>query len=303
MAGVITTGSNPKALLPGIKAFWGMAYDEYKPEWKSCFKLDTSERNYEEVVAMTGMGLAPVKGEGAALMNDDMKQAYVTRFINIAYALGYAITREEMADVLYPQLARQRTEALAFSMHQTKENVAANIFNRAYDGAYLGGDGVCMVSAAHPTEGGVQSNTLAVAADLSEASLEDALIDISNFRDNRNNHISIKGQSLLVPWQLVFEATRILRNPERPDTADRDINAIYTLGLLPGGIIGSHYLTDTDAWFVLTNIPSGLMYFEREAVRIENDNDFYTKNELVSAYERYAFGWADWRGVYGSPGV
>lgn len=303
MAGVITTGSTPKLLWPGLNQIWGMAYNEYKPQWQQCFKMRKSNKNYEEDAGLTGMGLAPVKAEGAALEYDTMKQAYISRYTNIAYAIGFAITREEIADNQYAEFGTQRAQNVAFSMHQTKENVAANVFNRAFSGSYLGGDGVSLVNASHPVEGGTLSNTLSVAADLSEASLEDALIDISQFRDNRNNHINIMGESLLIPPQLRFDATRILRNPNRPDTADRDINAIYTLGLLPGGIKQCNYLTDTDAWFILTNAPVGLKYFEREAARFESDNDFNTKNGLFSGYERYSFGWSDWRGIYGSEGA
>ena len=301
--GVITTGSTPKLLWPGINKIFGLAYDEYQPQWKACFETRNSDKAYEEVVAMSGMGLATVKGQGDSLGFDEMKQQFVARFTNVAYAIGYEITHEEIKDVQYAQFAEERTRNLVFSMHQTKENVAANIFNRAFDGTYTGGDGVSLVNASHPTEGGTLSNTLTVAADLSEASLEDALIDISNFRDSRNNHISIKGQALLVPPQLMMEATRIVENPDRPATADRDINAIYKMNLLPRGVVVNQYLTDTDAWFVLTNAMSSLIHFQREERMIDTDNDFRTKNMLVSAFERYAFNWADWRGIYGSEGA
>jgi len=301
--GVITTGSTPKLLWPGLNQIWGMAYTEYKPEWDQCFKTYSSEKNYEEDAGLTGMGLAPQKNEGDALYYDTMKQAYISRYQNIAYAIGFAITREEIADNQYAEFGAQRARNIAFSMHQTKENVAANVFNRAFSNTYAGGDGVSLVDGSHPVEGGILSNELPIAADLSEASLEDALIAIAQFRDNRNNHINVMGEKLLIPPQLMFDATRILRNPERPGTAQRDINAIYTLGLLPGGIVVDHYLTDTDAWFILTNCPVGLKYFEREAARFENDNDFNTKNALFSGYERYSFGWSDWRGIYGSQGA
>lgn len=303
MAGVITTGSTPKLLWPGLNEIWGMAYNEYMPEWKEVFEIWASDKNYEEDVSMTGMGLAPVKAEGAALQYDTMKQSFTTRYTNVAYAIGYIITREELADNLYVEFGAQRARNVAFSMHQTKENVSANVFNRAFNASFPIGDGVSLVNALHPTEGGTQSNTLAVAADLSEASLEQALIDISNFRDNRNNRINIKGRCLLIPSSLMFEATRILKNPERPATTDRDINAIYAMGLLPDGIKVNHYLTDTKAWFIITNCPSGLKYFEREAPRFESDNDFSTKNALFSGYERYSFGASDWRAIYGSPGA
>jgi hypothetical protein len=303
MAGVISTGSTPKLLWPGLSAIWGLAYDEYMPEWKETFEMWRSDKNYEEDVAMTGMGLAPVKGEGTALQYDTMKQSFVSRYTNVAYAIGFVITREEVADNLYAEFGQQRAQNVAFSMHQTKENVGANTYNRAFNASYVGGDGVSLINASHPTEGGTLSNTLSVAADLSEAALEQALIDISQFRDNRNNHIRVLGRCLLVPPTVMFEANRILKNPERPATTDRDINAIYSMGLLPDGIKVNHYLTDTDAWFIVTNCPNGLKYYEREAPRFESDNDFATKNALFSGYERYSFGWTDWRSVYGSPGA
>lgn len=303
MAGTITTGSTPKLLWPGLDEIWGMAYREKIAQWKECFEINYSEKNYEEDVGLTGMGLAPVKIESEALQYDTMKQTFVTRYFNVAYAIGFIITREEIEDNLYAQFGEQRARNVAFSMHQTKENIAANIFNRAFNASFPGGDGVSMVNASHPTEGGILANTLTVAADLSEAAIEQALIDIDQFRDNRNNHIDIKAAKLLIPSALRWDAYRILRNPERPQTANRDINAMYSAGALPGGIIVNNYLTDTDAWFILTDCPSSLKYFERSSPRFEQDNDFSTKNALFSGYERYSFGWTDWRGVYGSPGT
>lgn len=303
MAGVISTGSTPKLLWPGLKAIWGMAYEEYIPQWKEVFEMWRSDKNYEEDVAMTGMGLAPVKAEGTALQYDTMKQAYVTRYTNVAYSIGYVITREEIADNQYAEFGQQRSRNVAFSMHQTKENIGANIFNRAFNASYPGGDNVSLINSLHPTEGGTLSNTLTVAADLSEASLEQASIDIAQFRDNRNNRIRVMGRCLLVPSNLQFEANRILKNPQRPETADRDINAIYSMGLFPDGIKINNYLSDNDAWFIITNCQNGLKYYERDESRFERDNDFATKNALFSGYERYSFGWTDWRSVYGSPGA
>jgi hypothetical protein len=303
MAGVISTGSTPKLLWPGLTDIWGLAYNQYPQEWKDLFQSMVSNKNYEEDVGLTGMGLAEVKPEGAALKYDTMKQSFVTRYTNVVYSKGYIITEEEIDDNLYPQFGRDRTENVAFSMVQTKENVGANIFNRAFNNSYPGGDGVSMVNASHPTEGGLLSNTLSVAANLSEAALEDALVDISQFRDNRNNHITIKGRCLAIPSQLMFEATRILKNPQRPDTANRDISAMYQMGVLPEGIKVNHYFSDTNAWFILTNCPKGLKHFQRKAPSFAQDNDFSTKNALFSGSERYSFGWTDWRGVYGSPGV
>jgi hypothetical protein len=303
MAGPITTGSTPKLLWPGLTDLWGLIYEQYPQEWKELFPIFQSGKNYEEDVGLVGMGLAEVKPEGTALKYDTMKQTFVTRYTNVSYAKGYIITREEIDDCLYNQFAVERTENVAYSMVQTKENVGANIFNRAFNNSYPGGDGVSMINASHPTEGGLLSNTLDVAANLSEAALEDALIDISQFRDPRNNHINIKGRCLAVPSQLAFEATRILKNPQRPDTANRDISAMYQMGVLPEGIKENHYFTDTNAWFILTNAQKSLKHYNRVAPKFEEDNEFSTKNKQYSGYERYSFGWTDWRGVYGSPGV
>jgi hypothetical protein len=303
MAGPITTGSTPKLLWPGLNEIWGLAYKEHITQWKQLYKTYTSTKNREEDVSLTGMGLAPVKPEGDALAYDTMKQAFVTHYTNIAYAVGFVITREEIADCQYEQFGSQRARNVAFSMHQTQENVGANTFNRAFNNAYPGGDGVSMVNASHPVEGGTLSNTLAVAADLSEVSLEQALKDIADFRDNRNNRINIMAEKLAVPYSLYFEAQRILKNPNQPDTAERNINAMYSLGMFPGGIVANNYFDDPDAWFILTNCPVGLKHFEREAPRFEGDNDFDTKNAKFSGYQRYSFGHSDFRGVYGSPGA
>jgi len=302
MAGVITRGSNPKLLWPGLNKIWGLAYNEYPEEWRQCFELNTSDRAYEEDVSMTGMGLTPVKPEGEGIEYDTMKQSFISRYTNISYAKGFIITREEFEDNLYAKVGVQRSKNLAFSMRQTKENVGANIFNRAFSSSYKGGDGVSMLNTAHPTEGGTFSNKLLLDADLSEASLEQATVDIAKFVDNRGLTISVQPQKLIVPSTLMFDAKRILGNPLRPATADRDINAMYQMGILPEGYMINHYLSDADAWFIKTNCPNGLRHFERTAPRFEDDNDFDTKNGKFSGYYRDAFGWTDPRGVYGSAG-
>lgn len=305
MAGVITTGSFPKLLWPGLNAIWGAEYAMYAngAEWKELFNVEASEKAYEETVSVTGLGLASVLTEGSALKYDTMKQAYVTRYTNTTYALGFVITRNELQDNLYAEAGRKRAKALAFSMNQTKEIVGANIFDRAFNAASPGGDGVSMINASHPTEGGTQSNTLTIAADLSEASLENAINDIALFRDNRNNRIAVIPSKLAVPVNLQFDAIRILQNPNRPGTAERDINAIYAQGYFTDGLRVNHYFTDTDAWFILTNCPDGLRHFIREAPIFDTDNEFDTKNAKYSGLERYSFGWDDWRSVYGSPGA
>lgn len=304
MAGVITRGSFPKGLWPGLNQIWGLSYNQYVAEWKEIFEQNISEKAYEEDVGLVNMGLAPQKQEGQSIQYDTMKQNFVSRYTNLAYALGFVITREELADCLYEKFGPERTETLAHSMQQTKENVCANILNYAFaSSGHTGGDGVVLCSTSHPTEGGTLSNRISTAADLSEAVLETAIIDIADFRDNRNNHIAIRPKKLIIPPQLMFDAERILKNPFQPDTAERNINAMYQMGMIPEGYRVNHYLSDTDAWFILTDCPTGLRYFEREPARFEQDNDFDTKNAKFSCYERYSVGWTDWRGIYGSPGA
>lgn len=307
---VITTGNYPKLLWPGLNKIFGMEYAQYPQEWAQCFDTSISKKDYEEDAALSGFGLAPVKTEGNSLYFDTSRQNYITRYTNVSYALGFIITREEIDDNQYAEVAPMRTRCLAYSHHQTKENVAANIFNRAFNGAYVGGDNVSLCNASHPIEGGtfanvpVDSGGALQGVDLAEATLEQAIIDIKqNFRDNRNLRIDLRPQKLLVPVNLQFEAVRILKNPERPATADRDINAMYQMGIMPQGYTVNHYLTDSDAWFVLTDCPVGLRYFDRSPLRFENDNEFDTKNMKYSAYERYVFGWSDPRAIWGSPGA
>jgi hypothetical protein len=306
---VITTGSNPKLLWPGLNALFGLWYDEYTPEWKPLFEHAMSYKNYEEDVSLSGFGLAPLKPEGDSIYFDATKQSYITRYQNQVFGLGFIITREEMEDNQYAQVAPARTRALAFALHQTKENLGANVFNRAFNSSYVGGDGVELCSAVHPIEGGTfpnvptNSSGTIQGVDLSEAALEQAVIDIGNFRDNRNLRIKLLPRKLVVPQQLQFEARRILHNPERPATADRDINALYQMGSIPEGYFVNHFFVDPDAWFVTTNSPVGLRYFERSPLRFEQDNEFDTKNGKFSATERYVFGWSDPRGIWGSPGA
>lgn len=306
MSGVITTGSFPKLLWPGLNKIWGMTYQEWEngAEWKQIFEIAKSDKNYEEDVGVTGLAMAPIKNEGDSVQYDTMKQGFVSRYQNITYALGFIISQEEIEDCQYAQMGAQRTRSLAFSMHQTREHVAANILNRAFNSSYKGGDGVSLVNSLHPIENGTFSNTTAFPSDLSEAALEQAAIDIWGFVDPRGNRISILPNKLLVPRQLIFEATRILKNERwRPDTANRDINAMAVLNTFSGGLIANHYLIDPDAWFVLTNCPNGLRCFDRVATEFANDNDFDTTNMKYRARARYAYGWTDPRGLYGSAGA
>lgn len=305
MSGLITTGNFPKALWPGINKWAQTSYNEFEngAEWKQIFEIENSTKNYEQDMGFVGMGRAVQKLEGEPIQFDTMKQGYATTYQHIPYGLGFIITHEEMVDCLYPKLAQGRTKALAFSFHQARELNGADVLNFAFNASYPGGDEVSLINSAHPTEGGAISNTLDVASDLSENALEQIWIKIADFRDNRNNRIHVQSRKLVVPKELAFTATRILRNPERPDTADRDINALYDMNILPEGSVVNHYLVDPKAWFVLSNCPDGLKCMNRESYQIANDDAFDTFNYKFRGYERYSFGWTDFRGAAGSPGA
>jgi hypothetical protein len=257
---------------------------------------------YEERVQYTGTGLAPVKTQGASIMFDDEQQGYVSRLTNVVYALGAIVTREAIEDGQYESIATRLARCLAFSQRQTKENVGANVYNRATSGAYLGGDGVALLSASHPEVGGNQSNLLSSAADFSEAALEDQLIQISNATDSRGLKISLTGQKLCGPTALQFEFERVLKSTLREGTANNDINAVKSMGMLPGGVAINHYFSDSDAWFIRTNAQEGMIFQSRRAVEFSQDNDFDTENAKMKSSERFQFGWGDWRGLYGSAG-
>lgn len=299
----ITTGSHPKSLWPGVKAFFGKTYAEKPTVYSQVFTVMSSNKAYEEIVENTGFGLAPVKAQGASVSYDTDKQGYVKRFTNVTYGLGAIVTREAIEDNQYESVAQDKAAGLARSMRQTKENVHANIFNRGFNSSYTGGDGKELFATDHPTINGTQQNELTVAADLSEASLEDLLILIRGAKDSRGLRIQLEGQKLVVPADLGFEATRIVSSVNQSGTANNDINAMKAMGMLPGGIVIWDYLTDADAWFVTTDAPKGLMCFERRGLELTQDNDFDTENARMKATERYVPGWADWRGVYGSPGA
>lgn len=301
--GVIYTSNHPKALWPGVKAWFGRMYDEHVEEYSKIFDRDSSTRAYEERVELTGFGLAPVKNQGGSISYDSETQGITSRLTNVTYALGYVVTMEELQDNLYEMVSKRRSKALAFSMRQTKETVAANILNRGFNSSYTGGDGKELLATDHPTLDGTQSNELTVAADLSEAALEDLLVQIMQAKNSRGLRIALKGDKLIVPPALFYEANRILKSALQNDTANNAVNALKATNALPGGIVLNHYLTDSDAWFIKTNCPEGLIYQERMAMEFEQDNDFDTKNAKAAAVERYAFGWCDFRSLFGSPGA
>lgn len=303
MAGVINTSSHPKALWPGIKAWWGMKYNEHAVEYTDLFDTDTSTMNYEEDVQLTTFGLVPRKTEGQPVVYDSEVQGFVTRYTHIAYALGYIVTKEELDDNLYEAVSKKRAGSLAMSFRQTKENIGANIYNRAFNATYTGGDGVSLCSVAHPnTTGGTFSNKLAVDADLSEAALEQALIDIMGFQNDRGLLIAVMPRSLHVPRQEWFNANRILKSVYQPGTANNDLNILKATNAFPEGIKINHYFTSPHAWFIRTNIPDGMKFYERVSMMFDQDNDFDTMNAKAKGYERYSFGWSDPRALYGSNG-
>ncbi len=300
---IITTGSHPKALWPGIFAWWGRSYSEHTPEYPDLFEIDTSDKAYEEEPEITGFGLAPVKPQGQQIFYDTEVQGPVSRFTHVAYALGYIVTFEELRDDLYEVVSKRRAQQLAFSMRQTKENILAAVYNQGFNTAYSGADGTSLFSATHPTLSGNQSNLLTVAADLSETAVEDLVIQIMQMTNNRGLKISGLPQSLNVPPQLLFEANRIYHSVLQNDTANNAINVLRATGTFPKGIKVNHYFSSATAWFIRTNIPRGLQYFERDRISFDQDNDFDTKNAKAACYERYSASWADWRGAFGTPGV
>lgn len=300
---VITTGSHPKALWPGIRAWWGRSYNEHVPEYPDLFETDTSDKAYEEEPEITGFGLAPVKPQGAQIFYDTEVQGPVSRYTHVAYALGYIVTFEELRDDLYEVVAKRRAQQLAFSMRQTQENVLAAIYNQGFNASFLGADGVSLFSASHPTLNGNQSNLLTTAADLSEVAIEDLVIQIMQMANNRGLKISGLPQSLNIPPAYWFEANRILHSVLQNDTANNAINVLRATGAFPRGIKVNHYFSSNTAWFVRTNIPRGIQYFDRDKITFDQDNDFDTKNAKAACYQRYSAFWSDWRGAFGTPGV
>lgn len=303
MAGVISTSNHPKALWPGVYAWWGRQYNQHVTEYTDLFESQSSDKAYEELVQITPFGLAPVKNQGSAVTYDSEVQGPVTRATHVAYALGYIVTHEELEDDLYTQVSQTRSGALATAFRQTKERVGAGIYNRGFTTGYNGADGVPLFSTAHPnTSGGTYSNRLAVDSDLSEAALEDMLIQIMQTTDDRGNLISVMPRSLHVAPSNWFEANRILKSTYQTATANNDINVINATNALPMGIKLNHYFTSPNAWFVRTNVQNGLIYFEREGMKFTQDNDFDTMNAKAMGYERYSFIWNDPRSVFGSDG-
>jgi len=293
-----------KELLPGLNALFGLEYARYDAEHSELYETESSDRSFEEEVKLSGFDAAPVKDEGSAISYDAAQESFTARYNHETIAMGFAITEEAMEDNLYDSLSARYTKALARAMAHTKQVKAVVPLNNGFTTAYSSGDGVALFSASHPlVSGGTNSNTQSTAADLNETSLEAAVIQIGKWTDERGLLIAARPQSLVIPPDLQFVATRVMKSELRPGTADNDINAIRSVGVVPGGTIVNHYLTDTDAWFLLTDIPNGLKHFNRVALETSMDGDFDTGNVRYKARERYSFGVSDPLGIWGSPGA
>jgi hypothetical protein len=292
-----------KELLPGLNALYGLEYAKYEDEHAEIYETENSERSFEEEVKLSGFGAAPVKAEGSAISYDNAQEHYTARYNHETIAMGFSITEEAMEDNLYDSLSARYTKALARAMAYTKQTKAANILNTGFT-TFQSGDGVALFSASHPTvAGGTNANTLAVAADLNETSLEQAVIDIAAFTDERGLLIAARPRKLIVPPALMFVATRLLQTELRTGTADNDTNALRSNGSIPEGYRVNHYLTDTDAFFITTDVPNGMKHFVRTPMQTSMDGDFDTGNVRYKARERYSFGVSDPLGIYGSPGA
>ena len=293
-----------KQLEPGLKALFGLEYDRYDNEHAEIFETESSDRAFEEEVMLSGFGAAPVKGEGQAVSFDISNEAYTARYTHETIALAFAITEEAVEDNLYDRLSSRYTRALARSMANTKQVKAAAILNNAFDSTVTYGDGKELCATDHPTVGGGNfRNELTTAADLNETSLEQSLIDIAAFIDERGLKIALQGTKLIIPSALQFVAERLMASNLRPATADNDINAIRSMGMLPEGYVVNHFLTDTDAFFIKTDAPNGFKHFERSPIKTSMEGDFDTGNVRYKARERYSFGVSDPRCVFGSPGA
>ena len=293
-----------KELEPGLNALFGLEYNRYENENAEIFVAEASDRAFEEEVMLTGFASAPVKEEGAGVTFDQATESFTARYTHETIAMAFAITEEAIEDNLYDRLAARYTRALARSMANTKQVKAANVLNNAFNSSFAGGDGKELCATDHPlANGGTFSNELATAADLSETSLEQSLIDIAAFVDERGLKIAMQGVKLIIPKELQFTAERILRSPQRVGTADNDINAMASMGMIPQGYRVNHYLTDTDAFFIMTDAPNGMKQFVRAPIKTAIEGDFDTGNVRFKARERYSFGFSDPRGIFGSPGA
>jgi len=292
-----------KELLPGLNALFGLEYSRYGEQHKEIYDTEQSERSFEEETKLSGFSAAPVKNEGSAIAYDNAQEAFTARYNHETIALGFSITEEAVEDNLYDSLSARYTKALARAMAYTKQVKAASVINNGFSGSYVGGDGVALFSTAHPlVGGGTNSNRPATAADLNETSLENAVIQIAAWTDERGLLIAAKPKKLIIPPNLMFVATRLLETSLRVGTTDNDINALKNNGSIPEGYTVNNFLTDSNGWYLTTDVPNGLKHFERTALTNSMDGDFDTGNVRYKARERYSFGWSDPLGMFGSPG-
>tara|TARA_Y100000022_G_C13176117_1_gene341040 strand:- start:28 stop:936 length:909 start_codon:yes stop_codon:yes gene_type:complete len=293
-----------KELEPGLNALFGLEYKNYENQHAEIFDVENSDRAFEEEVMLGGFAQAAVKPEGSGVSYDQANESFTARYTHETIALAFSITEEAVEDNLYDSIAKRYTKALARSMANTKQIKAANVLNNGFNSSFTGGDGVELFSDAHPTLSGAnQRNELSTASDLSETSLEQALIDIHAFKDERGLKIAARGMKLIIPSALQFTAERILKSPARVGTSDNDLNAIASKGMMPQGYVVNNYLTDDDAFFIKTDVPNGMKMFNRAAIKTAMEGDFDTGNMRYKARERYSFGFSDWRGMFGSPGA
>lgn len=300
----ITRAQMLKQLVPGLNALFGMEYKRYAPEHTQIYDVESSDRSFEEETKLSGFAAAPTKSEGAAIQYDAAQEAFTSRYTHETIALGFAITEEAMEDNLYASLSARYTKALARAMAHTKQVKAAAVLNNGFNAAFAGGDGQPLFSAAHPlVGGGVNSNVPSVAVDMNETAIENAVIQIAAWTDERGLLIAAQPKKLVLPTALQFVAERLLKTTQRVGTSDNDINAMKSMNAIPGGYTINHYLTDPDAWFLLTDVPNGLKHFERVRLKTGSDTDFDTGNARYKARERFSFGWSDPLGSWGSAGA
>lgn len=305
-----TSTSFAKSLWPGVNKWYGMEYNEYPVEWTKLFESNSSRRAFEEDVGSAGVGLLSVKNEGAPVTYDQGRQGFTSRYNHVVYASGIVITREAVEDDLYDVVGKQKAKGLAFAVRQTKEILGANVYNRAFNTSYVGGDAATLVasaggggSATHANvSGGTWTNGPTAAVDLSEAAIEQAIIDIASFTSDRGLKIAVRPKQLIIPKELMWEASRILKGDWQVNSAENNINALKTMGMVPE-IVVNHYLTDTDAWFIRTDVKDGMKYFSRRDDEFKMDEDFDTDNAKYKAQFRCSFGWTDAKAIWGSPGV
>ncbi len=292
-----------KELEPGLNALFGLEYKRYENQHAEIFDTENSDRAFEEEVMLSGFGNAQVKAEGQGVSFDDAQETFTARYTHETIALAFAITEEAVEDNLYDRLASRYTKALARSMSNTKQVKAANVLNNAFNAANKGGDGKELCATDHPTVAGTFSNELGTSADLNETSLEQAMIDIAAMTDERGLKIAAKGMKMIIPSALQFTAERLMKSQGRVGTADNDINALASMGMVPQGYVVNNYLTDTDAFFIKTDVPNGMKMFVRAPIKTAMEGDFDTGNVRYKARERYSFGFSDPRGIFGSPGA